>query len=343
MQKYRAPTGGFSCAGEFYASVRRAGLEQSRDNRLITKTAGHMEEGEDSQGGFLVPEQWAADILHVALEESIVRGNGAIALPCTSDSFKLRTLVDSNRATNFFGGVNFYWIAEAAQKSAAGKITKPALGTIELNPHKLIGSCYSSDELVSDYGVFGQFMEIAFGRALAFVEDDYFINGNGAGQPLGIMGSGAMITVTRNGLAAVNFTDFAHLAERLLPDSWKRAVWMLNADLVDELFEATASAANQATVLDLSTRTLFGRPIIVTEKCAAAGTTGDIILADWGHYVIADREMYIAASREVGLLTDETFWKIVLRVDGQPLMTAAITPRRGANTLSAFVTLTTSS
>ena len=63
--------------------------------------------------------------------------------------------------------------------------------------------------------------------------------------------------------------------------------------------------------------------------------------------VIADREMRISASRHVpgstGFVTDETFWKVVLRVDGQPLMTAPITPYRGANTLSAFIVLTTTS
>jgi hypothetical protein len=33
-------------------------------------------------------------------------------------------------------------------------------------------------------------------------------------------------------------------------------------------------------------------------------------------------------------------WKIVARYDGQPILNTPITPHLGANTLSAFVTLT---
>lgn len=346
MRGYKTKTGGFSCLGEFLVTVRKACTDGIQNNFLV-KTAGHMEEGEDSQGGYLVPEQWADDILYVALEDSIVRGNGAIVLGCKTDSLKIRKLVDTSRSSNIFGGVNFYWLAEAAQKSASGVITNPALGELELTPHKLIGSCFASNELESDYANFGNFMAIAFGRALVFIEDDYFIWGNGVGQPLGFMNSGALITLTRNAVTAFNWVDISNMVKRLLPDSWKRAVWLINPDSLDELFEATSSAANQAVVLDLASNTLFGRPIIITEKAETVGVQGDLILADFGHYVIADREMTISASREtnvsdVGFLTDETFWKIVLRVDGQPLMSAAISPKRGANSLSAFVALSAS-
>ncbi len=346
MGGYKTKTGGFSCLGEFLVTVRKVCTDGIQNNFLV-KTTGHMEEGEDSQGGYLIPEAWADEILYVALEDSIVRGNGAIVLGCKTDSLKVRTLVDSDRGTNVFGGVNFYWLAEAAQKSASGVITNPALGELELTPHKLIGSCFASNELEADYKNFGNFMSIAFGKALAFIEDDYFIWGTGAGQPLGFMNSGALISLTRNAVTAFNWDDIANMAKRLLPDSWKRAVWLINPDSLDELFEATSSAANQTVVLDLATNTLFGRPIIITEKAETVGTQGDLILADFGHYVIADREMSISASREtnvssVGFLTDETFWRIVLRVDGQPLMSTTLTPRRGANSLSAFVALSAS-
>jgi len=139
------------------------------------------------------------------------------------------------------------------------------------------------------------------------------------------------------------------MAERLLSRSWESAVWLINPGAIDELFEATAPAANQATVLDLNNRLLWGLPFIPTEKCQAMGTQGDIALCDFGHghYVIADREIRISTSRHVpgnyGFTTDEAFWKIVLRVDGQPLMNTAITPYRGANTLSPFIVLTTTS
>jgi len=241
-------------------------------------------------------------------------------------------------------------VAETGDKVAT--VSKPGLGECELTLHKLVGSCFASNELEDDYGALGKFMQLAFGQAIRFIEDDYFINGIGGGQPLGIRNAGCLIPVPRQVAGDIRWLDIGRMARRLLSDSWERAVWLLNPDVLDRLFVAVAPAANAVPVLDLSQRTLWGRPFIVTEKCQSLGTLGDIILADFGagHYLIADKEMGIWASRHVdygeghyGFRTDETFWKVVLRVDGQPLMSQAITPYRGANSLSPFVALTTPS
>jgi len=353
--RYKEKNGGFSSLGEFLVKVRKAcDGEGSPDSRLvaskISKTAGHMETGEDSQGGFMVPEQFRDEILHAALEGAIVRPRAKV-IKATSDSLKVRRFVETDRSSNIFGGITFNWLHEAAQKSYTGKSTKPALGQLELTPHKLVGSCWVSNELEDDYGAFSDFMRMSFGQAIRFIEDDTFIWGTGAGQPLGVANAsnGSLISINRATANALDWTDIAHMAERLLADSWKNAAWLINPDVLDELFEATAPAIQQVAMIDLSSTKFFGIPFIVTEKCTALGTTGDIILADFSHYVIADREIVVAGSRHVersgiaqtgiGFSTDETFWKVQLRVDGQPIMAAPITPYRGANTLSAFVVL----
>lgn len=355
-------TGGFKGLGEYMNIVRKVCVEGHKDRRLDEiqelwlkkrreKTAGHMEESIDSQGGHLVPEQWAAGIYHAALEKSIVRSRATI-FPTVSDSLKVRKLTETDRSSNIFGGITFQWVEERGDKVAAQ--SKPEVGTCELNPHKLVGGCFVSNELESDSDQLGKFVEVAFGQAIRFIEDDYFLWGTGAGVPLGAIhaNNGSLITVTRNAIGAINWTDIAHMIERLLPASWETAVWLINPGALDELFELTAPAANQATFLPLHTRQIAGMPFIPTEKCQAMGTQGDIALCDFknGHYLIADREMRIAASRHVdyggghyGWLTDETYWKIVLRVDGQPLMTDDITPYRGAATISPFIVLTTTS
>lgn len=340
---YNKKDGGFSSLGEFLVAVRKT-CDGEMSNSWL-KAAGHMAESDDSQGGFLVPEQWADKIFHAALEGAIVRPRvGKYAFRIKGDSLKARKLNDTDRSSNIFGGITFTWTQEAAEKSVA----KPILGTRELTLHKLVGGCYASNELEDDYGAFGDFMALAFGQAIRFIEDDHFINGSGVGQPLGIMNSGALIPVPRWAAGLIDWRDIARMARRLLPDSWERAIWLINPDALAELYEATAPAANQVPVLDMSQRTLWGRPFIVTEKCQTLGTSGDIILADFGegHYLIADKELEIMGSRHVdygqshyGFRTDETFWRVVLRVDGQPLMDAPLTPLRGANTLSPFVAL----
>jgi len=90
--KYETKDGGFTSAGEFFVTVRKWYDGTHKDSRLIfEKTAGHMESGDDAQGGFLVPEQWAGGIYHAALENSIVRSRvmkGAI-IKAKSDSVKV--------------------------------------------------------------------------------------------------------------------------------------------------------------------------------------------------------------------------------------------------------------
>jgi len=340
---------GFSSLKEFMVTVRKVCDGELASSRL-EKTAGHMESGDDAQGGFLIPEQWAPGIYQAAeLEGAIVRPRvDAVGhvFPTKSDSLKLRTLVDSDRSSNIFGGIVFYTMYEAQEKASSSKITKPKIGLLELSIHKIIGGCYASNELEDDYdATFEKVINASFGAAVRFVEDDYFIWGTGVNQPLGIMNAPALITVPRTQAGEITQDDIGNMAERLLPASWDRAVFLINSDTVAQIMSLDAVENNVGNIINLNTGKLAGFPFIVTEKCESLGTEGDIILADFGHYAIADRGLAIAGSRHTsyndqGFATDETFWRIVLRVDGQPLLAAAITPLRGANTLSAFVTLT---
>jgi len=337
------PKGGFKCFGEFLSRVRSAGVEGILDARL--KTTGHMEIGVDAQGGFLCPEEWAAGIYNIALENSIVRPRAKV-LQMSRDSLKIRRLVESSRVSSYFGGITFTWKYEGGDKSLV--ISKPTLGELELTAHKLVGSMFASNELMADYTNFGNFMQVSFGQALAFEEDYFYVWGAGGNQPLGIMNAPATIQHPRTAWPGTPVpADIAQMAGRLLPDSWKRAVWLINPTVLANWANDATAGSNAYGIIDLSAMTCMGCDIIPTEKCSAAGTAGDIILADFSHYVIANRSLEISASREVpgsyGFLTDETFWRVVLRVDGQPIMDAPVMPRLGGETVSAFVILTTSS
>lgn len=71
------------------------------------------------------------------------------------------------------------------------------------------------------------------------------------------------------------------------------------------------------------------------------GTSGDIALIDWTQYAIGiGRGIAIARSEHHGFSSDSTYWRAVLRIDGQPLWSTAFTPRTGS-TLSWSVKLAT--
>ncbi|GAG20299.1 unnamed protein product, partial [marine sediment metagenome] len=89
--------------------------------------------------------------------------------------------------------------------------------------------------------------------------------------------------------------------------------------------------------------TLFGRPVIVTEHCQTAGTSGDIILGDWSQYLIGGKTSggapKLDTSVHIKFDYDEVAFRAVLRNDGRPWWQSALTPKHGTNTLGPFVAL----
>lgn len=340
-------TGGFKSQGEFFAAVKRH-YNGDFSERIDSLRKAALNEGTDSQGGVVVPEQWAAPIYNAALEGSVVRSRANI-VNMTSDRLNVPILVDSNRGTNLFGGVTLTWADEGADIYAS--TVKPAIGRCGLTAHKAVATCFVSNELDKDYDGLGSFLTKSFGEAVRFYEDDKFIWGTGSGQPLGVMNAPCLLSHNRSsGYAAAGSGDFGSMAGRFLPASWKNAVWLANpVNLATWAGNVTTTGANALGAIDLDGMRILGRPIVLTEHAATPGATGDIILADFSQYIIGDRGLFISASRDAvysttnGWPQDETCWKLVIRVDGQPLLPAAITPQRGGETLSSFVALSVSS
>lgn len=333
---YDKKDGGFKCLGEFLLAAKRVCFGDGRDSRLKTMT-----EGTDSGGGFLVPEQYEDDLLSVVVERAIVRPRARV-ISTRSDTLLVPTLVDSSRATNLYGGITWKWTTEGTNEAAS--VVNPALGQLRLPVYEGIAMTLTSNALEADAYDFGNFFREAFGEAAAFYEDDYFINGTGRAQPLGVMNAPALISVTRSANNNVLAADVAAMITRLLPGSHERAVWLINQTILANIIADPSSTGYGLTdLMDYSSKTLAGIPYVVTEKCAAMGSVGDIILADFSHYVIAHRGMGIKASAHPGFLTNQTYWTLTLRVNGQPLLPAAITPKNGGSTVSPFVALSATS
>ncbi len=73
---------------------------------------------------------------------------------------------------------------------------------------------------------------------------------------------------------------------------------------------------------------------------SAGGTVGDRGFFDLGNYIIGDRQpLTIDVSNQVYWTTGYVAFKFTERVDGQPMIASALTPYKGTNTLSPFVTL----
>jgi len=191
-----------------------------------------------------------------------------------------------------------------------------------------------------------QLLLTLFGRAIAWHEDHAFLRGDGVGKPLGILNSGALVSVSRSASNAFALSDASAMLARLLP-GWSTAttVWAMHPTVAGKLFQMTASGAGSSNIYLDNARTkpamvLFGIPVVVTEKLPALNIAGDVVLADLRHYLIGDRrQVEIAYSEHVAFTSNQGAWRFVARVDGQPWLRAPITLADASSTLSPFITL----
>ena len=336
--------GQFKNFGEFLSSIAPGTISRGMDNRL--KVLG---EGQGDQGGFLVPEQFTLQLLSLALEEAVVRPR-AFRLPMSSLNLSLPTIVDTTHATNVFGGVRGYWTPESGSYTSS----EPSFGRVTLTAKKLTAYTSAANELLADSAISLEALLMRlFPQALAYFEDDSFINGIGGGQPVGIINADALITVAKEtGQAATTITaeNVDKMYSRMLPSSRARAVWLAHPDTLPQIVAMSRSVGTGGSSVMMNNMSgaapasIYGRPLIMTEKCQTLGTAGDIFFVDLGYYVIGDRQtLSMTASPHVRFQNDETVWRFTSRLDGRPWLESALTPRNGSNTLSPFVNLATRS
>ena len=80
--------------------------------------------------------------------------------------------------------------------------------------------------------------------------------------------------------------------------------------------------------------------MIPIEQASALGDKGDIIFADLNEYMVIEKGGLDAQqSIHVRFLYDEMTFKFILRNNGCPTWKTTLTPYKGANALSPFITL----
>jgi len=187
--------------------------------------------------------------------------------------------------------------------------------------------------------------------------DDAIINGTGAGQPLGVLNSGCLVTVSKEAgqpAATILAENVIKMWARMWSKSRKNAVWFINQDIEPQLYTMSLAVGTGGIpvympaggLADAPYGRLMGRPVIPIEQCQTLGTLGDVILADLSQYMLADKGgIQAASSIHVRFVYDETTFRFVYRVDGQPVRASAITPYKGGagNSLSSFVVMETRS
>jgi len=269
-----------------------------------------------------------------------------------SNSMKIPAVDETSRATTRHGGTLAYWTDEAAEKTAS----VPQIRRLELNLNKLVVLIYATDELLQDASAMESFIRMTAGHEIGFQMDDAIINGTGVGRPLGILNAGCLVSQAAEAgqaAATVLYENVIKMWSRLFASSQTNAVWLINSNVFPQLATMSLSVGTGGSAVWLPAggasgspySTLMGRPVMPIEQCQTIGTVGDIFLADFANgYILAEKGGIQAdMSIHVRFIYDESVFRFVIRLDGQPVRASALTPYKGGATWtqSHFVALAT--
>ena len=310
-----------------------------------------LNEGLGAMGGFLVDTDRAGGIMQrVYNVGDLLQRVDMVGVSPNSNGMTFNGVNETSRADGSRqGGILAYWTAEAGTKVAS----HPEFRQIELRLHKCVGLVYATDELLQDAGALESWIMRNLPEEIRFVVEDSIFNGTGVGMPLGIMPSASLITqaaVPAQAAATIVGQNIMDMWSRLYPPSQRNAVWYIDQSCLPELYNMAMGVGTGGVALyqppgglsQAPYATLMGRPVVTTEYQPVLGTTGDIALFDLSEYQMIEKGgIQAASSIHVQFLTDETVYRFVYRVDGQPKWNAQLTPNSGGPTTSPFVVLAT--
>ncbi len=352
------PRGRDAAFGEFLKAVADHGKGKGFDPRLNEPmaAASGLNTSVGSEGGFLVRTDFSTALLDKAVEESV------LATRCTtidigegSDGIELPYVDESSRVTGSrWGGVQVYRRAEADTVTAS----KPKLGILEIRLEDMMGICYATDRALRDGTSLGQIVTRGFGSEFAFKVDDEIIRGTGAGQALGIMNSSALVSIAKEGsqvAATIVAENVIKMRARLRPRSRRRAAWFINQDCESQLPLMVVKVKNVAGAENVGGAPIYmpagglsaapydrllNMDVVPIEQCETLGTKGDIFLADFSEYLLIRKgALETAESIHVRFLYGENTFRFTYRINGAPAWKTALTPYKGTNTQSPFLSL----
>ena len=277
-----------------------------------------LQEGTDSEGGYLVPDEFEKTLVEALEEENVFR-TLAHVIKTSSGDRKIPVVASKGTAS---------WVDE----EGAYTESDDAFSQVSIGAYKLGTMIKVSEELLAD-SVFDleAYISKEFARRIGAREEESFFNGDGKGKPLGILAAagGAEVGVTAASATAITADEVIDLFYSLKAPYRKNAVWVLNDATVKQirkLKDTTGQYLWQPSLVAGTPDTLLGRPVKTSAfmPTAAAGAK-TIAFGDFKYYWIADRqgrtfkklsELY-AANGQVGFMGTQ-------RVDGKLILPEAI-------------------
>lgn len=293
--------------GRASAEYKDAMLTAFRTN--FRQISNVLQEGIDSNGGYLVPDEYDSRLIDTLNEENIMRRLGTTIR--TSGEHKINIAGTKPAAA---------WIDEGE----ALTFSDATFSQLSLDAHKLHVAVKVTEELLYDSAFnLENYILTQFGRALANAEEDAFLNGDGTNKPLGLFAETGGGTVSKT-VAAVGADDVIDLIYSLGRPYRKNASFIMNDKTIaglrllkdnngQYLWQPSYQAGEPDRLIGYNIHT------------SAYAPTDKIAFGDYSYYNIGDRgtrsfaelrELF-AGNGMVGFVAKE-------RVDGKLLLPEAV-------------------
>lgn len=289
-----------------------------RNKHSNTQILNALQEGTDSEGGFLVPDEFEHTLIESLEEENIFRKLAHVITTSTGDR-KIPVVASKGSAS---------WVDEEGTINDSDD----AFTQVSIGAYKLGTLIKVSNELLND-SVFNleAYISKEFGRRIGTKEEDAFFNGNGVGKPVGIFNAtgGAQIGITTASATEIKADEIIDLFYSLKASYRKKAVWIVNDSTIKairKLKDANGNYLWQPALTSGTPDTLLGRPVYTSSyvPTIAAGAK-TIAFGDFSYYWIADRQgRNFKKLSELYAATDQTGFVATQRVDGKLILPEAI-------------------
>lgn len=278
-----------------------------------------LKEGSDSDGGYLVPDEFENQLIQKLHQENVLRSISHV-IQTSSGDHKIPVVASEGTAS---------WLDEEAAYTESNS----SFGQVTLGAHKLGTLIKVSDELLNDSAFdLTNYISTEFARRLGDSEEEAFLTGNGTGRPTGILNdsNGAKDGVTAAAADAITFDELIDLFYSLKEPYRKNAVFLMNDSTVKtvrKLKDQNGQYIWQPSVQLGTPDMILNRPVFTSQYMPTLSAGNKIALfGDFSYYWIADRqgrtfkrlnELY-AVNGQVGFLGSQ-------RVDAKTILPEALT------------------
>jgi HK97 family phage major capsid protein len=308
---------------------------------IMEKNLRAMNISDGTSLGFLIPDTFEAGTLQLTGADGWIRKRARVIPAGEYPDAKFKKRVLKQGAGGVYNGIMVNYTGEGVAPVDESKL-EYYLFALDPSDKKIAMFYITSDESLNNPTSVTADMEQSFRGALAELEDDLFINGDGVGKPLGILNSGGIRLIDRDTSSDFKFADVIQLAKYMYPRAVNRN-WEITLDLYDKVGQMADAQSRLIMIAGDATKgipdLLHGRPIHWSEVLPAAGSRGDVILADWSFYYIKDGSgPFFATDPYTRFLEGEIRVKMTVKMDGDTWIKEPLTLKNGME-VSPFVVL----